>query len=117
MALKRRVEKSYSVDEMFELINKQFIIFGNHDSVDTRHYNLSSTCFQGEKGIKDRYIMSDSRDNQEDIENIDDLLPVYYGSTIDEVVTKCFIDRKNRLEDKDIIDLPDNFPLNQKILK
>ena len=94
MGLKRKAAKAYSIDEMLFLINYDFIELGRAGKLikgSCPHYVLGSTCFSS----KDRkWIICDSRDNTEDTD-IDDLLEVYYGSTIEEVITRCFIDREN----------------------
>jgi hypothetical protein len=97
MGLKRRVEKSYSIEEMMNIINNDFIIKGisDHGDESQRIYVISSTCFQ--KDSK-RFVMCDSRDNdtanEEGWEGTN-LLKPYYGATIMEVITKCFVDIAN----------------------
>ena len=95
MGLKRKAARAYSIDEMLFLINYDFIERGRsgqlNEAGDHPYYVLGPTCF----GSKDRqWIICDSRDNTENTD-IDNLLEVYYGSTIEEVITKCFIDRVN----------------------
>lgn len=89
MALKRRVEKSYSLQEMMEIISRDFI-----QNVSSRHYILTPTCFKGQKHDADRWLMCDSRAISENGGGTDEL-PSYFGHTIIEAVTKCFNDRKN----------------------
>jgi hypothetical protein len=87
---KRRKEKSYSLDEMFALINDNFI--SSSESENTPHYVVSPTCF---KDIEKNWLVCDSRstghDNDDDSEG---KLKLYYGKTIIEAVTKCFVDFK-----------------------
>ena len=94
MGLKRKAARAYSIDEMLFLINYDFIELGRAGKLikgSCPHYVLGSTCFSS----KDRkWIICDSRDNTEDTD-IDDLLEVYYGSTIEEAITRCFMDRVN----------------------
>lgn len=95
MGLKRRESKSYSVEEMMNIINKNFIKGGNNSGEDKRIYVISSTCFQDDSK---RFLMCDSRDEDaadEEADELDNLLQTYYGRTISEVVTKAFIDRHN----------------------
>ena len=95
MGLKRRAARAYSIDEMLFLINYDFIERGRrghlNEAGDHHYYVVGPTCFSS----KDKkWIICDSRDNTEN-KDIDDLLEVYYGSTIEEVITKCFMDRGN----------------------
>ena len=95
MALKRRIEKTYSLEEMFFIINKEFINFHSKTGDPIAHYVISPTCFQDEDKV---WLVYDSRYNvdNDDDNDIEDKLGVYYGKTIIEAVTKCFIDfRKN----------------------
>ena len=97
MGLKRKAARAYSIDEMLFLINYDFIESGRagkmKDNENYSYYVLGPTCFS----CQDRkYMMCDSRDNTENTD-IDGLLEVYYGSTIEEVITKCFMDRVNHL--------------------
>tara|TARA_R110002051_G_scaffold315870_1_gene394785 strand:+ start:1366 stop:1650 length:285 start_codon:yes stop_codon:yes gene_type:complete len=92
MALKRRVEKSYSLDEMFTIINKKFINRKSDDISKIPHYVISPTCFET-KGKE--WLVADSRDSEYFNHRKEDELGVYYGSTIIEAVTKCFLDIKN----------------------
>tara|TARA_R110000796_G_scaffold181330_1_gene297896 strand:+ start:38616 stop:39047 length:432 start_codon:yes stop_codon:yes gene_type:complete len=95
MALKRRVEKNYSLDEMMYIINKHFIEQEKNRPSDIepiRKFSIEPTCF---KGDVQRWIVCDSRSTSSEVDHIADLLPTYYGSTILESVTKCFMDRAN----------------------
>ena len=95
MGLKRRESRSYSVEEMMNIINKNFIKGGNNSGESKRIYVISSTCFQDDSK---RFLMCDSRDedtaNEEGYEGTN-LLKPYYGRTISSVVTQCFVDRAN----------------------
>lgn len=95
MALKRRVEKTYSLQEMLSIISEDFIKYGSTVDIDNpiHHYVLSPTCFTGSKGDDSRWLMCDSRTNR-DGDVVDDELPLFYGATILEAVTKCFVARK-----------------------
>ena len=92
MALKRKTEKKYGLDEMFFMINHKFITEQREQdaSVSIPHYILSPTCFEN---TNKRWLMSDGRILPEDEESIDKL-PDYYGATIIDVVTETF--EKNR---------------------
>jgi len=97
MGLNRRSARAYSIDEMLFLINYDFIESGRTGKRRANekypYYVLGPTCFSSQDR---KYIMCDSRDNTESTD-IDDLLKVYYGSTIEEAITKCFTDRSNHL--------------------
>ena len=95
MALKRRVEKSYSIEEMMEIINEDFIMKSGH----SRHYIIGNTCFTDDS---EKYLVADLRYANTDF---DDLLPTYYGHSILEAVTKCFLD-KYRRESNDSLSIP-----------
>ena len=88
MELRRRVEKSYTIDEMMIEINKEFI--GNSIVEDARHYIIGNTCFTDDS---EKFLVADLRYDADPVVN---LLPTYYGNTILEAVTKCFVDRFNR---------------------
>jgi len=93
MALKRKTEKKYGLDEMFFMINHKFITEQRSQDVSIStipHYTLSPTCFEN---TNKRWLMSDGRDLPEDEECMD-RLPDYYGATIIDVVTETF--EKNR---------------------
>ncbi|MGK0464834.1 hypothetical protein [Clostridium sp.] len=88
---KRRKEKSYSLDEMFAVINDNFI--SSSESKNTPHYVVSPTCF---KDIEKNFLVCDSRETGNNVEDYEGKLEFYYGKTIIEAVTKCFVDfRKN----------------------
>ena len=92
--LKRRVARAYSIDEMLFLINYDFIESGRSGKMKqghTPHYVIGPTCFAG---LEKRWLLADSRD-EIDGDVVEDELDSYYGSTIEEAVTACFIDRKN----------------------
>jgi len=92
MALKRREGRSYSVEEMMNSLNKEFIK-GNRDSdSDTTIYVISSTCFQDSSK---RFLVCDSRDNESREEAESEWLSPHYGSTILEAVTKAFANRNS----------------------
>lgn len=91
MALKERIKvKVPPIDEMMKEINRNFIEKGRDVGAREapRHYVIGVTCFEDENT---RFLVCDSR--EEDIE--DNRLPFYYGSTILEAVTKCYLDPKN----------------------
>lgn len=97
LELKRRVERSYSLDEMMTIVNRHFI--GNEkdrpaDIEPIRKFGIEPTCFPDE----DRWLVTDTRANHylgEAVVHDPPLLPCYYGATILEAVTKCFLDRAN----------------------
>tara|TARA_R110000744_G_scaffold170914_2_gene289258 strand:- start:2839 stop:3159 length:321 start_codon:yes stop_codon:yes gene_type:complete len=94
MGLKRRVARAYSIDEMLFLINYDFIESGRSGKMKqghTPHYVIGPTCFAG---LEKRWLLADSRD-EIDGDVVEDELDSYYGATIEEVVTACFMDRKN----------------------
>tara|TARA_R100000541_G_scaffold13397_1_gene22364 strand:+ start:3529 stop:3819 length:291 start_codon:yes stop_codon:yes gene_type:complete len=89
MGLKRRVKKTYSVDEMLAILNKDFTKHGrNADSYDPT-YSISTTCFEDDK---QRFMLIDSRTDRHTVEDkpITDELKPFYGSTILEAITQAF---------------------------
>jgi hypothetical protein len=85
---KRKEEKSFSIDTMLAFVNYDFI--HSPPSENTRHYVISPTCFvEKEK----RWLLCDGR---ADDRSYNDLLPEYYGKTITEAVTKCFLEFRKK---------------------
>jgi len=102
LKLKRRVEKSYSLDEMMYIINKRFIETRSNRPLDykpIRRFGIQPTSFENDE---DRWLICDIRSisSEGGIAHDPPLLPTYYGSTIQEAVTKCFLDRKNHHKNK-----------------
>lgn len=93
MALKRRETKPYTMEQMFFIINKNFIKNGPMVNEPIRHFVISPTSFRGEN--TQRWLVCDERQNDDREEEYDDLLPSYYGSTIHEAVERAYLDRKN----------------------
>lgn len=91
MGLKRKVKKTYSIDEMINIINKDFI-HNTAASAGGFIYVLSSTCFQDDNK---RFIMCDSKDNESCRDDECNYVKPYYGKSILEAVTRCFVDRAN----------------------
>lgn len=90
MELKRKKGREYTLDEMMYLINYNFIT-GVHQE-DALSFTISSTCFSSKEK---RWIVCDSREDQDKYGEHQDVLPTYYGETTLEAVEKCFKDRKN----------------------
>lgn len=122
LKLKRRIEKSYSLDEMMFMVNRRFIEQdknrpSNYDPI--RKFSIEPTCYDNEA---DRWVVCDSRSTSSEngIAHDPPLLPTYYGSTILEAATKCFLDRANHYgkPEEDQIPIPPPDPsVNQKIMK
>lgn len=93
MALKRREIKPYTMEQMFFIINNNFIKNEQMANKPIRHFVISPTCFTGEN--IQRWLVCDERQNDNREEEYDDLLPFYYGSTIYEAVERAYLDRKN----------------------
>jgi hypothetical protein len=120
--LKRRVEKSYSLDEMMYIVNKHFIEQdkarpANYNPI--RRFSIESTCFDNKN---DRWIVCDSRSNNSEVGIAHDppLLPSYYGATILEAVTKCFVDRTNHYGKPKEAQIPmpaQALTVNQKVIQ
>ena len=91
MGLKRKAARAYSIDEMLFLIIERGRNGQLSEGVDHPYYVLGPTCFNNNDR---KWIICDSRDDHENSDT-EYLLEVYYGSTIEEVITKCFIDRAN----------------------
>jgi len=95
--LKRKVEKSYSLDEMMYIVNKNFIENARNRPSDydtVERFAIEPTCHDRDE---DRWIVCDSRATNAAaaIAHQPKLLPTYYGKTILEAVTRCFLDRDN----------------------
>jgi hypothetical protein len=94
MALKRKIAKTYSIEEMMYIINKEFINNGENNRESIKHYVISPTCHTGLMQFSHKWLLCDSRehdDNNNDENLSDQLYPSFYGSTIFEAVNKCFM--------------------------
>jgi signal-transduction protein with cAMP-binding, CBS, and nucleotidyltransferase domain len=94
MALReRRNKKSEAVlttDEMFYIINKDFILKQRTTNEDIPHYILSPTCIDKKEK---RWLLHDSRENCENTYyKKSEKLPTFYGRTIHECIYKAFKD-------------------------
>ena len=91
MALKRREGRSYDVDEMMSMLNKEFIERGTGGAdEDSIVYVISSTCFQDDNK---RFLVCDSRDNNSKQDEGTGWLEPFYGANIIEAVTKAFVNK------------------------
>lgn len=90
MALKKRKDKKserdYTIDEMFYMLNRNFIEKQQITNEHVPHYILSPTCHDEEDK---RWLLQDSREDAEDDYYNDDL-PVFYGETIRDCIYKAF---------------------------
>ena len=91
LKFKRKKERILNIEEMMSFINKDFMNLHNNgldQQDDIAHYVLSPTAFQDEKK---KWLMIDSRDDNDDGYEYDDFLPIFYGATIIEVVEKAYM--------------------------
>ena len=81
-----------STEEMFDKINEMFRCSGGFEDGVT-HYILAPTTFNNPNKA---YLMCDYRDCQPSAKEYDNLLPVYYGSTMRQAVLNCYKDHQTR---------------------
>ena len=106
--------------EMMTIVNKRFIKQEKDRPSDYDHirkFGIEQTCFPEEN----RWLVTDTRRSiSEDVIDYDPpLLPCYYGATISEAVTKCFMDRDNHYgkPEKAQIPIPPPIPDPKRLIK
>ena len=82
---KRKKSRDFSVDEMLILANQDFVKNGRSSGNKEGIFTLSITCFEDSKK---RYVVSDTREENCDYEDID-MLPAFYGETSKEALKKA----------------------------